>query len=69
LAQGLPGLALAVPVVARQGLVAVGGRAQGLPQASGDAEQDRGALVLLRRRGDPGQRLHGEDGAHPVVVA
>ena len=68
LAQGLPGLALAVPVVARQGLVALQGGANGLPQAGGGAEQDRGALVLVPRRGDPCQRFHAERAAHPVVA-
>jgi hypothetical protein len=69
LAQGLPGLALAVPVIARHVLVAVQVRAHGLQQTDGGAEQDRGALVLVARPGDPRERLHAEGGAHPVVAA
>jgi hypothetical protein len=43
-------------VVARHVVVTVQGRAHGLQRAGGGAEQDRGALVLVPGRGDPGQR-------------
>ena len=69
LAQGLPGLALAVPLEARQGLVAVQGRAYGLPQAGGGAGRTRGTLVLTLRCGDPGQRLQAVGIAHLPVEA